>query len=203
MLESLREAGMIRPLFRVWETTQDGSSTMRPEQALSELLEEQDDWLRACAHFSKEEPMETLTTLSIMERILFLRRVPLLTALNPTDLQRVAAIATELDFVDGESLCEQGETGNEMFVIVLGEVRVVVHSEEHAENEIARRGAGDVVGEMSLISGDTRIASVIAAGEVRALCIDRLNFESLLRERPEVSLEIMRELCQRVKELSR
>ena len=144
--------------------------------------------------------METLTTLSIMERVLLLRRVPLLADLSPADLQRVAAIATEHDFVNDEIICEQGEAGDEMYVIVSGEVRIVVNNEGQPEKEIAHRVTGDVVGEMSLISGDTRIASVIALGDVRALCIDRLNFESLLRERPEVSLAVMRELCKRLKE---
>ena len=144
--------------------------------------------------------METLTTLSTMERVLLLRRVPLLADLSPADLQRVAAIATEQDFVNDEIICEQGEAGDEMYVIVSGEVRIVVSNEGQPEKEIARRVTGDVVGEMSLISGDTRIASVIALGDVRVLCIDRLNFESLLRERPEVSLAVMRELCKRLKE---
>jgi CRP-like cAMP-binding protein len=138
-----------------------------------------------------------------MERVILLRRVPLLADLTPADLQRVAAIATEHDFVDGEFICEQGEAGNEMFVIISGEARVVVHRDGQSEKEIARRAAGDAVGEMSLISGETRIASVISVGDVRALCLDRLNFESLLRERPEVSLAVMRVLCNRLKDLSR
>jgi CRP-like cAMP-binding protein len=87
-----------------------------------------------------------------------------------------------------------------MFVIISGEVRIVVNNEGQPEREIARRAAGDVVGEMSLISGDLRIATVLAVGEVRALCLDRLSFESLLRERPEVGLAVMRELCTRLKE---
>jgi CRP-like cAMP-binding protein len=137
-----------------------------------------------------------------MERVLLLSRVPLLADLSPADLQRVAAIAAENDFDEGEIICEQGEAGNEMFVIISGEVRIVVNNEGQPEKEIARRVAGEVVGEMSLISGDTRVASVIATGGVRTLCLDRLSFESLLRERPEVCLAVMRELCQRLKELS-
>jgi len=197
-LESIRDAALIRPLFRVWEPAQETKIVLNLHEVIAELMNEKDDWLHACAIFAKDEPMETLTTLSTMERVLLLRRVPLLADLSPADLQRVAAIATEQDFVDNEIICEQGETGNEMYVIVSGEVRIVVNS----ESEIARRAAGNVVGEMSLISGDTRIASVIALGDVRTLCIDRLNFESLLRERPEVSLAVMRELCNRLKERS-
>ena len=199
-LESIHEAALIRPLFRVWESVDNTRPTMSVDDALVELTNEKDGWLCACANFAKEEPMETLTTLSTMERVLLLRRVPLLADLSPADLQRVAAIATEHDFVNDEIICEQGEAGDEMYLIVSGKVRIVVNNESQTEKEIARRLTGDVVGEMSLISGDTRIASVIALGDVRVLCIDRLNFESLLRERPEVSLAVMRELCKRLKE---
>jgi CRP-like cAMP-binding protein len=76
----------------------------------------------------------------------------------------------------------------------------VVRHDGETEKEIALRTAGDVVGEMSIISGEARSASVIAAGDVRVICLDRLNFQSLLRERPDVSLAIMRVLCSRLKE---
>ena len=146
--------------------------------------------------------MEISNTIPNMERILLLRRVPLFADLSPIDLQRVAAIAREEDFTDGEIICEQGEPGNEMYVIVSGEVRIVVHLEDGAQKEIARRSAGDVVGEMAILSGETRIASVTADGDVFVLSLDRLSFESLLRERPEVSLAVMRELCHRLKQLT-
>lgn len=206
-LESTRDAALIRPCLRVWESTQDSRPPLSTRDVLEKIKNEQDDWLRSCAIFAdenypKESPMENVATLSIMDRVLLLRRVPLLAVLPPADLQRVAGISTEQDFVDGEVLCEQGEPGDEMYVIISGEVRVVVGQDRQNEKEIARRAAGDVVGEMSIISGDTRIASVIATGDVRALCLDRLSFESLLRERPEVSLAVMRDLCQRLKQLT-
>jgi hypothetical protein len=147
--------------------------------------------------------MDTLATLSLMERILFLRRVPLFADLSPADLKQVAAIASEELFGDGDVIAEQGEMGSEMFVIVSGEVSVRVRGEGKPETELARRKAGDVVGEMSIISQEPRVASLWAAGEVRTLCIDRKSFESLLRERPETSLAVMRVLCARLKELSK
>lgn len=201
-LETIKYAALIRPLFRVWEPAQDVHSATSAEKILDQLSDEKDGWLRACAIFAKEEPMETFTTLSMMERVLLLRRVPLLADLTPTELQSVAVIATEQDFMAGDVICEQGEIGNEMYVIVSGEARVLAAGNDGVEKEIARRVAGEVVGEMSLISGDTRMASVIATNDVRALCLDRLNFESLLRERPEVSLAVMRELCKRLTERS-
>jgi HEAT repeat protein len=172
-------------------------------QALEKCAQEDPDpFVRqvAAESLSMDMPMDTLTTLSIMERVLLLRHVPLLADLTPADLQRVAAIATEYLFSDGDIVFEQGDPGDEMYVIVSGEVRVLVVLENRGEKEIARRVAGDVVGEMSIISGDARSASVAAVGDVRMLCLDRLGFESLLRERPEVSLAVLREICARLKQ---
>ena len=199
-LESIRDAALIRPLFQIWEPANETHSAISVEEVITDLMSEKDEWLHACAIFAKDEPMETLTTLSSMERILLLRHVQLLADLTTADLQLVAAIATENNFSENEVICDQGEEGNEMFVIVSGKVRIVVKNKDQPEKEIARRTVGDVVGEMSLISGGTRMASVIALGDVRTLCLDRLSFESLLRERPEVCIAVMRELCNRLRE---
>ena len=205
-LESIGARAMIRPLVRIWDPGHAGKPALDTQAAVTELVQEQDAWLRACAQYAsgnipEEQSMDSMTTLARMERVLVLRGVPLLEDLTPEELQRVAAISSELDIEDGEMICEQGEAGDQMFVIVSGEVRVVVKQGEQPEKEVARRGAGDVVGEMSIISGEPRVASVYAAGDVHCLCLDRLHFESLLRERPEISLAVMRELCKRIKNL--
>jgi CRP-like cAMP-binding protein len=146
--------------------------------------------------------MDTIATLSVMERILWLRRVPLLATLSPTDLKRVAAIASEHHFLDGEIIFEQDEPGDEMYVVVSGEVRVLVSSEGKGDREVARRKSGETVGEMSVISGSLRSATLAAAGDVHLLCLDQKSFEGLLRERSEVSLAVMRMLCERLRQVS-
>ncbi len=140
-----------------------------------------------------------LPTLSLMERILFLRRVPLFAGLTPADLKQVGAIANERLFSDGDLIARQGEIGDEMFIIVSGEVRVLAGGGP----ELARRRTGEYVGEMALISQEPRMASLVAAGEARLLRIDQKHFEDLLRQRPETSLAVMRVLCARLKEESR
>jgi HEAT repeat protein len=147
-----------------------------------------------------DDVMDTLPTLSLMERILFLRRAPLFADLAPADLKQVAAIAGELYFADGDTIVAQGETGDEMYIIVAGEVRVMAAQPGAAEIEVARRTAGEVVGEMAIISREPRAASLVAAGDVRVLCIDQKRFEGMLRERPETSLAVMRVLIARLKE---
>jgi CRP/FNR family transcriptional regulator, cyclic AMP receptor protein len=68
--------------------------------------------------------------------------------------------------------------------------------------ELARRGPGEVVGEMSVITGRPRMASLVAVGDVRILSIDQERFERILAERPEVSLAVMRQLCARLEQQS-
>ena len=87
-----------------------------------------------------------------------------------------------------------------MYIIVSNEVRVVARTEGGAETELARRKNGDYVGEMAFISREQRMASLVAAGDVRLLYIDQQRFEGILRERPETSLAVMRLLCARLRE---
>jgi CRP-like cAMP-binding protein len=143
--------------------------------------------------------MDSITTLSLMDRILFLRRVPLFAVLSPADLKQVAAIAEEEIFPDGDVIVYQGEQGDAMFVIVSGDVRVCVER-DGKDTEIARRKPGEYVGELAIINREPRNATLIASGDVRVLCIDQKSFEGLIRERPEVSLFIIQELSRRLRE---
>ena len=155
-----------------------------------------------CAHSSLngDGAMETLPTISQMERILFLRRVSLFTALSTTDLKQIAAITDEYSYEDGELIAEQGELGEEMYIIVSGAIRVIARLEDGATSEVALRQPGEYVGEMSIISHEERVASLIASGDVRVLCIEQGEFEEILRLRPDASLAVMRVLCDRLKE---
>jgi len=144
------------------------------------------------------EKMKTLPTLSTMERILSLRRVPLFSGFTPADLKHVAAITGEHYFVDGDLIAGQDEPGDEIFIIVSGKVKVV-QKNGGVEKMIALRGPGEYVGEMSIITQEPRMASLIAQGKVRLLCINQKQFQSILRERPDTSLAVMRELINRLK----
>jgi HEAT repeat protein len=158
-----------------------------------------DSDVRTAARLALEgvDQMETLDTLPLMRRVLFLRKVALFAELTPADLKSVANAAVENLFPDGELIAAQGEPGGEMHVVVVGEIEVDFGHED-ALVELARRGPGEVVGEMSLITEQPRMASLVAVGNVRTLSIDRTRFERIIVERPEVSLAVMRQLCARL-----
>jgi CRP/FNR family cyclic AMP-dependent transcriptional regulator len=154
----------------------------------------------AAVSLKGEVVMETLPTLSLMERILFLRRVPLFADLPPAELKQVAGIAEEMLFLDGEIISHQDDPGDEMYIIVSGEVKVEAGAQGNGTTELARRRTGDYVGEMAIISKEPRMASLVAVGDVRTLCISQKPFEGILRQRPETSLAVMRVLCARLRE---
>jgi CRP-like cAMP-binding protein len=85
-----------------------------------------------------------------------------------------------------------------MHIIVSGEVSVVVRPGQDKGHSLAVRVPGDVIGEMAVIASKPRMASLLARGPVRVLTIGRPEFEALLRERSEISLAVMRVLCQRL-----
>lgn len=227
-IEAVGEPDVVRPLLAVWEDTSspsaDGSSALaelmrdrdpwlraaaafasagRAElrSDVEELsLSDADTLVRESAAVALEgdRVVEALPSLSLMERIVFLRRVPLFVDLSPADLKHVAEAATEQIYPDGEVIAQQGEPGDEMYVVLSGEMRVLVKRDAEAATEVARRVPGEYVGEMAVITQAPRMASLVAAGDVRTLAIDRRRFERILRERPEASLAVMRELCNRL-----
>jgi HEAT repeat protein len=144
--------------------------------------------------------VETLSTLSLLERVLFLRKVRLFADLTPADLKHVAEVASEHAFPDGEVIAEQGEAGDEMHIVVSGEIKVLVGHDDGPTNEVARRTSGEYVGEMAILSEESRMASLVCAGSVRTLSLDRRSFERILRERPDAALAVMRELSDRLRQ---
>ena len=198
---SAKYRNIIQPLTKLWE---DDTTPHAPHPTdWQRLLTDPDEWIRDCAAFAQHygEIMDTLATLSLMDRILFFKRVPLFANFSPVDLKQVATLADEEVFSDGEELGHEGDVGDVMFIIISGEVKVC-SQHDGQEFEIARRKAGDYVGEMSIIGREPRMASLIAVGDVRTLCIDQKSFEGLIRERPDVSLAIMQALTKRLKEAS-
>jgi CRP-like cAMP-binding protein len=135
-----------------------------------------------------------------MDRVLALQQVPLFRELSPADLKLVGEAVTENAYVDGTVMAEQGDPGDAMHVVVTGEVRVLLGGEDQRLAEVARRGPGYIVGEMSILGEQPRMANLVAVGDVRTLSIDRRRFQRILRERPDAALAVMRELSARLQE---
>jgi putative ABC transport system ATP-binding protein len=105
----------------------------------------------------------------------FLRPIDLFKTLTPRQLTDVAEHMTKRHFAAGETIIREGEPGEEFFLISDGEVEV-----DRADREIARMGPGDFFGEVSLISGEPRNATIVAADEVDTYVLGKTDFEAAL-----------------------
>ncbi len=197
-LEAAAPSSAVRSLLRLWEP--DTGSDRNGGDVPQAVLSDEDPFIRACAELVRATRREgdamarSPRSMSPIELVLVLRRIPLFATLEPADLQRIASIAEERSYTEGELLGAQDELGDELHVVLEGTVRVV----RTDGGEVARRGAGDVVGEMSVITREPRVASLVAEGDVRTLRIGHREFAGMVRERPDIALAVMRVLAQRL-----
>ena len=203
-LEAVGDPALVRPLLVLWEPK---TAPANDAEWLAGSLLDDDPFIRLCAELLRarregDTMKASAGAISLIERVLFLRQVPLFADLTPADVERVAEIAEERGYADGETIAAEGELGNELHIVVEGVVSVI-QDRDGTEHELARRTAGDAVGEMSLITHTPRIASLVASGPVRTIRIGHGKFESMLRERPDVALAVMRVLAQRLTEVDR
>ncbi len=139
-----------------------------------------------------------LMSLSIDERVAFLRGVQLFKDIGDNDLEHIATVAIERQFRPQQLIAAQGDVVDVMYVIVEGEFAAVIVGEDGVEREIGRRKRGEYIGERAIIEGERQIASMIAVGDVLALCLDRDQFQEIMARRPATSLAIIQQLREMV-----
>lgn len=110
-----------------------------------------------------------------------LRGVELLHTLSPAELETVAAAARVIPFAPGEILCRQNEPGDSFYIIRAGHVNVAVATADGRSVPVAQLGPGGFFGEMSLLTGEPRTATVTAEGDVDVLCLSKQNFAAILQ----------------------
>ena len=154
--------------------------------------------LQDLAQYEGAEMPDTDRTLGEIERMLFLRRVPIFGQLAPEDLQRIAASATERLYPPTDALVREGELGDELIVIVEGSVRVI-RGEGDDARLVRTYEAGDHIGELAVITDRPRTATVIAGGDgVRGLVIGGEGLRAILRERPDAAMAMLATLADRI-----
>ncbi|WP_019877783.1 cyclic nucleotide-binding domain-containing protein [Sporichthya polymorpha] len=117
--------------------------------------------------------------------------------LDRRQLAKIASLSTQVTLPEGSVLCRRGERGREAFVLVEGSVAVCVEDQALA---VLRPGA--VFGEMSLLDGKPRVATVTATSQVSVLVISPLELASLLEAVPAVRSRIFSTLGARKKDLT-
>jgi CRP-like cAMP-binding protein len=123
----------------------------------------------------------------------------LLKVLQEDELAELLAQARESKAKKGEAIIRQGDDGNALIILLEGQARVTVYSANGREIVLEYAGPGTVLGEIALLDGGARTASVIAMGPVRYLILPRTVFEHVIANNHRIALRIMKELASRLR----
>lgn len=162
--------------------------------------EDESDLVRQAMPSFITMPTEHMDTLNQMDRVLVLQRVPMFSEIDPEDLYLIAEATAEVRFDPSERIYSDGETGDEMLVIVEGEA-IVSKARNGSRDVIETYRTGDHVGELSLLQGGLRSADVDAGDDgLHGLVLSKGDILSILEERPAVALGMLGTLAKRLVE---
>jgi len=126
-------------------------------------------------------------------KIELLKRVPLFERCSQRELGQIAMLADELDLPSARDLTREGAGGFEFIILVEGEADVV-----RGVRVVNELGPGDFVGEIALVSGKPRTATVRTRGPARVLVITASGFRTLMRDVPSIKDKVLAALTARI-----
>jgi len=129
----------------------------------------------------------------------YLMYVPIFADLNDETIQKISSVGYSKKYSKDDVIFREDDPGTAMFVILTGKVKVVRTSGDGREVILTILSQYDFFGEMALLDGLARSASVVAAEESELFIIQREEFLNLLKLHPEISINLMQELTQRLR----
>lgn len=135
--------------------------------------------------------------MSINEEVELLRRIPLFAKIEPAKLKLLAFTSQRITYKPGDTVFHQGDPGDAAYVIFGGEADVLVETPS-GPLAVARLKQNDFVGEIAILCDVPRTATVKAVSELVTLRITKDLFFRLVTDFPQIAIEIMRVLAQRL-----
>lgn len=135
-----------------------------------------------------------------MKKDELLQSVGLFSALDPKYLKVLAPSCHEKRFKQGELVVEQDKQGVGLVVIVTGRVKVVKRTAAGDEIEVGTHGPGEFIGEMAVLDGAPRSASVVALEDTECLILSSWAFTAALKNHPEIALAVLPVVVKRFRE---
>ncbi len=132
------------------------------------------------------------------DMVKLLAGVPLFEGLSKRELEAVVGAGKEVDVREGKQIVEEGQTGLGFHLVLEGKVQVLVGGEGRAQ-----LGPGEYFGEMSLIDGGPRSATVVAETPVRTLSLASWAFLPILDDHPSIARKLLVELSRRLRSVEK
>ena len=196
-LETLLNFGpswLATPLARLLEPESFDPVVARPltQSELAGLAAHPDKWVRETAAAATQGLDDH------MKELIALKRVPLFSTLTLEQLASIDRLMVTRHYVKGESVFRRGDVGSELYVVVDGEVRIHL-DHDGSQVTLALNGPGSVMGEMSVFDEEPRSASAQATVDTTVRVLRRDRLQSIVHEHPEVLLEFIKNLSQRLR----
>ncbi len=135
--------------------------------------------------------------MSLREEVETLRQIPLFAKVDPSKIKLLAFTSERVVFQPGDFVCQQGEMGDAAYVIMNGQADVMVNTPS-GPITVATMNKNDVVGEIAILINIPRTATIKAASELTTLRITKDQFFRMTGEFPEMAVEMMRVLAERL-----
>lgn len=139
--------------------------------------------------------------MSLNEEVELLRNIPLFSNIEPSKLKLLAFTSERVAYDPGQELFHQGDDGDAAYIIIGGEADIIIET-ANGPFTVATFKRNDIVGEIAILCDVPRTATVLVKEKLETLVISKELFYRLIMEFPQIAVEIMRELAQRLERMN-
>lgn len=202
-----REASSLLVLMLEEGTLDDKLPTVRGQvngpanfEEVEQLVKDSENpWIRMAAEGSSNGSGEGHGREEVMEHLLVLRQVPLFSQMTLEQLEAINQLLSEEQYLKGEMIFREGDVGDELYIVVEGEVGIFINHGSSEQLMLTTIGAGQYFGEMAILDDEPRSASVVAMADTRVLVLKGEQLKELVFQMPEIAFEIFKVLTGRIR----
>lgn len=145
--------------------------------------------------------MASAPSIPLTDKILHLKKIEIFADLTINELAAVASATEEVRFAEGDTVFNEGEQGETLFLVVEGDVAVIKNLTADKQIELDSIGAGDYFGEMALFGDERRSATIKVKSAARFLTLSKQELQEIVSEYPQIALNVCRVLSMRIRHL--
>ncbi len=146
--------------------------------------------------------LSAMRSQSLQSRRKIIAKIPLFSALDDRELDGLVRYSQPLSLAKGETLFHKGDSGSEVYVILSGRLKASSTSENASDVLFSLMDSGEVCGELALLSGATRSATVVAIEPCQLVALGRREFLQFLAQQPDAATKLLATLAERLQRVS-